>query len=1548
VPRCDAASGCPEAANYAPPPGVAFSRVYPYTQCVPSQPNSNGGQPIVSNQLIYEDLNGDGYADLLRTDGSDTNGLAAWLFDPSGNSSGVVSGTHWLPDARFTPTNAMRTAETTLVSSGCYQLTTVGTRLADVDGNGTLDIVHAFAGTHTSWPSVGTFSDRVAAYNNGKRGHMDFKYTGAAAQRSAALESLAASDAAAKAEDDGIDFWPSVPVVTQVTKSGLNIPTGGYVTTYAYARERFCPIHRSLLGFRASTVGEPDGSIRRTFFWQQHSRAGQPSRQEVLTSSGNLLALTTSTWAAIPITSSSQITGAAPGVQVGRLTNETESTYYGTGDLAPYGTGSPSPGAIRSVTYSYNDSYGYNFTSQIEVDRPTGNIVVVRNPTASGADTTNWIVDLVGSEVHHEGTASGIVDRSIHYSYDGSGRLTGVTRDVQARVASPSSTTSVGVQYGYDAYGNVTSYTDEKGRVETLAYDGDALPSATTPQGFSCPSVTSATHTVLYAVQDTLGGLSCQSADLATGAVLQRTRFNGDQATIAVDGFTRPTSVSVTPLGGAATLLESRVYTDAVTGTNPQIPPHAQRIESVGDAASTTVRTAQYFDSFSQLMRSVSPNASGGYLGRAILRDYAGRPTNETDDIPCSDADCSTMTGSELPAVATAYDSLGRPTSITRPQGITSLTYNQVVAVQSPSYDVVLVQDPLSHYTQRILDGDRVASVDECGTSASCSAPDVTSYAYEPTGDVAGITDPAGHKLLYSYDTLGRTTAVNDPDAGLSTMTYEPTGTLSTVQNARQQGTTVQTSFGYDQLDRLISITRPANERSVTITYDPVTRRRSSVSESGTGGYSATYAYDTFGLIQQKTQTLGGVKLVALFSHDLLGRVSAIAYPAGATVVYKYSGAYLNLVCELESGATDCDSGSFNYISSSTYDSIGREQDVQTAPGKLHYDYDATTYRLSGITLTSGSTNLIALTYQYDGADNILQITDNHASVSSDVDSSGGYTYDSRNRLASYTRGSVSSYFTYDSIGNLTGRSVSAAGQTNQNYQDPLHAHGISSRSDGTSYTYDADGNMIHRGVQYLNYDSANRLSCVASSQASATGACGNAGDVTFQYDVDGNRIYTSVSGSSSAEYDLDDLFEWYPGTGTAVAHIYAFGKRLASKTMTGVTLRSSWEPWVWPLPIGPRPLGYALALIGLVVLALLAVRGGALEQARRRPVPALVSLALMLFFVAPEAWAGGPGPSGTLKYRFYFSDHLGSGVLVTNETGTVVDRRAFEPFGQVVAESGPPGQGPTETTEQVFTGQRLENTSGLYDFRARWYDPTSGRFLSVDPIVQSVGDPQTLNGYGYVRNNPVNSIDPSGLGFFSFFKRLFHRIHDIFVRYVLPALEIELGIVLIAVAAITLFTVPEAGPGIYFELVGGLSLISQGIRAYTGSDGGRGGGEPVSQAAATTPQYVLLPPSVTSNQPDERGTRPAALPIEPVAGRPMRGSNKPFNDGKGGPEDVVTQGFDFGNMIYRILLNQELDQEIENDRRIAQEEQLFRDEDAYAYKVFKYTEGSPHGPSYS
>ncbi|MEE8414588.1 MAG: RHS repeat-associated core domain-containing protein, partial [Dehalococcoidales bacterium] len=64
--------------------------------------------------------------------------------------------------------------------------------------------------------------------------------------------------------------------------------------------------------------------------------------------------------------------------------------------------------------------------------------------------------------------------------------------------------------------------------------------------------------------------------------------------------------------------------------------------------------------------------------------------------------------------------------------------------------------------------------------------------------------------------------------------------------------------------------------------------------------------------------------------------------------------------------------------------------------------------------------------------------------------------------------------------------------------------------------------------------------------------------------------------------------------------------------------------------------------------------------------------------------------------------------------------------------------------TDKKFTGQRLDST-GLYYYNARYYDPVIGRFISADPIIPNPSNPQSYNRYSYVLNNPLKYVDPSG-----------------------------------------------------------------------------------------------------------------------------------------------------------------------------------------------------------
>jgi len=103
----------------------------------------------------------------------------------------------------------------------------------------------------------------------------------------------------------------------------------------------------------------------------------------------------------------------------------------------------------------------------------------------------------------------------------------------------------------------------------------------------------------------------------------------------------------------------------------------------------------------------------------------------------------------------------------------------------------------------------------------------------------------------------------------------------------------------------------------------------------------------------------------------------------------------------------------------------------------------------------------------------------------------------------------------------------------------------------------------------------------------------------------------------------------------------------------------------------------------------------------------------------------------------YVHQDHLGSSAVITNSASALVESMAYYPYGGTRT-------GSIATTEEQFTGQRLDST-GLYYYNARYYDPSIGRFISADTFGAKLGNPQSLNRYSYVLNNPLRYVDPSG-----------------------------------------------------------------------------------------------------------------------------------------------------------------------------------------------------------
>ncbi len=110
--------------------------------------------------------------------------------------------------------------------------------------------------------------------------------------------------------------------------------------------------------------------------------------------------------------------------------------------------------------------------------------------------------------------------------------------------------------------------------------------------------------------------------------------------------------------------------------------------------------------------------------------------------------------------------------------------------------------------------------------------------------------------------------------------------------------------------------------------------------------------------------------------------------------------------------------------------------------------------------------------------------------------------------------------------------------------------------------------------------------------------------------------------------------------------------------------------------------------------------------------------------------------------FKYFLSDHLGSVSVVLNDQGTILEQQRYLPFGQ--ARVMPPYASVT-STDFTYTGQRDLSGTGVMDYDARFYSPWLGRFLQPDTIIPDLANPQSLNRFSYVLNNPVKYSDPSG-----------------------------------------------------------------------------------------------------------------------------------------------------------------------------------------------------------
>jgi len=842
------------------------------------------------------------------------------------------------------------------------------------------------------------------------------------------------------------------------------------------------------------------------------------------------------------------------------------------------------------------------------------------------------------------------------------------------------------VAFQYDTAGNLIAATDVGGGVTKFTYDANhLLLTMTDPRGGVTTNTYDAAGRVLGqtdALNRTTGwayGTGRTTITDAIGNVTQHTYANG-QLVALTKGF-----------GSAVAATWSLTY-----------DPKTFAVASTTDPNGHTTQFAR--DSRGNLLSATDA------LGRTWTFSYDALNNLTTASDP-------------LGAVTAqlAYDPNGNVVSIARPAGgtaqaITQIAYDpshpgDAVAITDPdgntwhlAYDglgnTVRANDPLGNTTTTSFDvvSRPTASVSARGNVSGARPADfTTSYAFTPFDNVRGVTDPLGHVTSIQYDANQNVVGVSDANGRTTTYAYnldnEP---VAGTRADGSQGGTVYDATGHvtsqsDALGHTTTYSYDAQERLVRVT-DPL-------------GRSSSITYDAAGNPTVTTDPMGRT---SSFVYDAANQVTGVTYSDGKTpnVSFNYDADGRRIRMTDGTG-----------VSSYAYDTLGRlVQSINGAGASVGYGYDL---RSDVTSLTYPDGSRVGRTFDASGRlTSTFDWLGNHTTYGYDANAnltSQGYpngtrsslSYDAADRLTGIRYSGPMGQLTFsegrDKLGQLTSEMVQGAppgGPVAYQYDQVNRLTVADYGFAKLSYQYDAAGRLTQTSttswsgsvVSNLAYDVADELTSLTKAQGGRF-----VQKLQFGYDANGNRTKQTDQTGVEASYTYDQANRLVDYAGKAQYAYNGVGLRM-SKTVGGVAEAFTWDVAA-PLPtiIQDGTTRYVTGANGLP-----------LEQ------------------IAAD---------GTVRY--YHQDAVGSTRALTNASGQVVAVYAYDPYGNVTSFSSGNLTNPFQ-----FAGQYTDTESGLQYLRARYYDPSTGNFMSRDPAGALTGET-----YSYANDSPLNFIDPTGLG---------------------------------------------------------------------------------------------------------------------------------------------------------------------------------------------------------
>jgi RHS repeat-associated protein len=838
----------------------------------------------------------------------------------------------------------------------------------------------------------------------------------------------------------------------------------------------------------------------------------------------------------------------------------------------------------------------------------------------------------------------------------------------------------------------------------------------------------------------------------ATGVLLAASQYLYDDHT----SYTAPPSVGI--LTGKRILVDAGSYADEsyvydawgnriivirYTGYSTADVPAAE-----GPQFTTTVYDSTYH---------TYPIAGRNHLKHETRWDYnwtLGKPIQKTDPNGA--------------VTAADYDGFGRLIEIRQP-GDESGPATMAVTYEETTFPFLVEvhqrRNAETVFTQRrFYDGiGRMIQAQSAGVELDEGVRDViVDYRHDAYGRVVQQTVPyvqgPGGKpsTRTDYDVLGRPRMVKAPDQTVSIYTYDGLETTVTDTAGRSTATSrdlwgravrvtpplgPEVTYAYDELDRLLQVQKGtgASATFTSLEYD-LAGRKIWMNDADMGAWS--YDYDAVANLLTQTDarncttTLGYDPLNRLISKTYDGP-GVCASTAPVTYIYDKGS---------RSGILD-DKRRYFRAPDPDQPTIGRRTQMRDGSGLTAWQYD-TRGRLVAETKKIVGVGTFFTEWAYDSADRVTQM---HYPGGSAGQTGEKVVYDY------YTQGALkrligdSEYvhnLAYDATGRIVSRVLGPQlMETSFEYYDWTVMGGrlalLATKRlvdaailQELEYGYDLVGNVdwindLVAGLpqqQDFAYDDLNRL-----LSATVTGGQDGLYDDDYTY----NPVTGNLASKAGVNYFYDDASHPHAVTELGSGWFYSYDANGNLITRQGdsenATLTYDAENRLVEV-MGNAWAQFVYDGDGNRVLA--TVDGVTTVYAGDH-----YEIELETGTVRKYYSAGGVRVAmkqGDILY-YLLPDHLGSTALTVDEFGNKAAELRYKAWGEARYSEG------TTPTTFRYTGQRQEESLGLYYYRARWYDPALGRFIQADTIVPEPGNPQALDRYAYVHNNPLKFVDPTG-----------------------------------------------------------------------------------------------------------------------------------------------------------------------------------------------------------